>query len=107
LRTLMAAEAKKVEVATTPAPLPAKLSFEDAVKAVSSLKKKPEQHVLLLLYGLFKQANLGDVTGSQPWVVQVEARAKWDAWNTNKGKSKDHAKDEYIQLAAKLISEDK
>ena len=34
----------------------------------------------LEFYSFFKQATEGDVTGSQPWAVQLEARAKWDAW---------------------------
>ena len=41
---------------------------------------------LLVLYGLYKQATVGDVNTEQPWKVQVEARAKWDAWNANKGR---------------------
>ncbi len=28
-------------------------------------------------YSLYKQATVGDVQGSQPWAVQLEARAKW------------------------------
>lgn len=31
-------------------------------------------------YSHFKQATEGDVTGSQPWMTQLQARAKWDAW---------------------------
>ncbi len=41
---------------------------------------------------------MGDVTGSQPWAVQLEARAKWDAWNGVKGKSKEDAMKEYVAL---------
>ena len=36
--------------------------------------------------------------GGQPWAVQVEARAKWDAWNSVKGMSKEDAKHRYIDL---------
>jgi acyl-CoA-binding protein len=41
---------------------------------------------------------VGDVTGSQPWAVQFEARAKWDAWNEQAGKSKETAMAEYVAL---------
>lgn len=41
----------------------------------------------LSFYKFYKQATEGDVTGSQPWAVQLEARAKWDAWNSVKGAS--------------------
>mmetsp|Transcript_1844 Transcript_1844/g.3044 ORF Transcript_1844/g.3044 Transcript_1844/m.3044 type:complete len:101 (+) Transcript_1844:33-335(+) len=54
----------------------------------------------LKVYGLYKQATQGDNTTSQPWAVQLEARAKWDAWNANKGKSKEEAMQEYIDLLA-------
>ncbi len=42
----------------------------------------------LNIYSLYKQATKGDVEGSQPWSVQFEARAKWDAWAKHKGMSK-------------------
>lgn len=34
---------------------------------------------------LYKQALEGDNSAKQPWAVQLEARAKWDAWEANKG----------------------
>ena len=40
---------------------------------------------LVELYGLYKQATVGDINIAQPWAVQVKERAKWDAWNKNKG----------------------
>jgi len=52
----------------------------------------------LKVYALYKQASEGDVTGGQPWAVQFEARAKWDAWNALKGMSKDEAKKQYVAL---------
>ena len=39
----------------------------------------------LKAYALYKQATEGDVKGSQPWAIQLEKRAKWDAWNAVKG----------------------
>ena len=44
------------------------------------------------------QATEGDVKGSQPYRVQIEARAKWDAWNSVKGLSKEEAMRKYIEL---------
>ena len=64
----------------------------------------------LKVYGLYKQAtegnsalgvrsnHLGDNSASQPWAVQMEARAKWDAHEANKGKSKEQAMQEYAAL---------
>ncbi len=74
---------------------------------MKALKTRPSNEVLLDLYGLFKQAASGDNTSSQPWAIQVEARAKWDAWTARKGMSSEEAKTAYIALANKLIAEDK
>ena len=82
------------------------LSFEQAAERVKSLKTKPSNEVLLQLYGLYKQATAGDNTASQPWAVQLEARAKWDAWTSFKGKSQDEAKAEYIKLVETLVASD-
>eukprot|EP00343_Euplotes_focardii_P007392 CAMPEP_0205822606 /NCGR_PEP_ID=MMETSP0206-20130828/13256_1 /ASSEMBLY_ACC=CAM_ASM_000279 /TAXON_ID=36767 /ORGANISM="Euplotes focardii, Strain TN1" /LENGTH=84 /DNA_ID=CAMNT_0053119023 /DNA_START=26 /DNA_END=280 /DNA_ORIENTATION=- len=51
----------------------------------------------LKIYALFKQASVGDVQGSQPWAVQLEARAKWDAWKALEGTDKETAKERYIE----------
>jgi len=50
----------------------------------------------LKVYGLFKQATIGDNETTAPWAVQLEAKSKWDAWTANKGKSQKQAKAEYI-----------
>mmetsp|Transcript_16344 Transcript_16344/g.25488 ORF Transcript_16344/g.25488 Transcript_16344/m.25488 type:complete len:102 (-) Transcript_16344:46-351(-) len=58
----------------------------------------PSNEAKLRVYSLYKQAMVGDVEGSQPWAVQLEARAKWDAWNSRKGMSKEDAMKEYIRI---------
>jgi|Transcript_15901 acyl-CoA-binding protein len=50
----------------------------------------------LTCYGLYKQVTVGDITDAQPWAVQIEARAKWNAWNSRKGMSKEEAISTYI-----------
>ena len=46
--------------------------------------------------------------GSRPWAAQMTARAKWDAWNALKGKKKDAAMGEYVDLVDKLkVSQNK
>ncbi|KAI7841452.1 hypothetical protein COHA_004847 [Chlorella ohadii] len=54
----------------------------------------------LQFYGYFKQATEGDCTAAQPWAVQFEARAKWEAWNKLKGMTKEEAMQKYIDLVA-------
>jgi len=52
----------------------------------------------LKFYAYYKQATEGDVKGTQPWLIQVEARAKWDAWAQLKGMSREEAMQKYIEL---------
>lgn len=56
----------------------------------------------LIFYKYFKQANLGDVTGERPGALSFEARAKWDAWASVKGTSKEDAMKAYVAEAAKF-----
>ena len=56
----------------------------------------------LELYALYKQAVSGDVTGSQPGMINFVARAKYDAHAKLKGMSKEEAMQGYIQGTASL-----
>lgn len=76
--------------------------FENAVERSKQLTKRPSNEELLQLYGLFKQATDGDVTGDRPGGFDFKAIAKYDAWAELKGKSKDEAKKEYISLVDQL-----
>lgn len=72
--------------------------FDFAVEQVRSLPSSgnsPSTSEKLKMYGLFKQATIGDCNTAQPWAVQIEARAKWDAWNANKGITKENAMSAY------------
>ncbi len=57
--------------------------------------------VQLDLYGLFKQATVGDVSGSRPGMLDVRGRAKYDAWAKRKGVTKDAAMEQYIAIVGK------
>ena len=59
-------------------------------------------NVQLSLYGLFKQAQVGDASGSRPGVFDMRGRAKYDAWISNKGLSHDDAKEAYILYVEEL-----
>jgi diazepam-binding inhibitor (GABA receptor modulating acyl-CoA-binding protein) len=76
--------------------------LDEAVKRVNALKSAPGTSDMLALYGLFKQATAGDVTGSRPGIFDVKGRAKWDAWSEKKGTSKEAAADQYLALAKRL-----
>lgn len=72
--------------------------FTDAVAASKQLAERPDNLTLLKMYGLYKQGSLGDVQGERPGMTDFIARAKWDAWQSQAGKSQDDAKQEYIAL---------
>jgi len=66
--------------------------FTEASEFVRS-GEKPKTEVpnerKLVLYGLYKQATEGDVSGARPsgfLGFSGEATYKWDSWNDNKGK---------------------
>jgi acyl-CoA-binding protein len=79
-----------------------KSQFEQAVKDSKALPEKPDNMTLLKIYALYKQASSGDVEGKRPGFTDMVGRAKWDAWNTVKGKSGDEAMQEYVDLIESL-----
>ena len=80
-----------------------KEQFEQAVSGSKTLSQKPDNNTLLSLYSLYKQATEGDVSGDAPSnPFDFVARAKYTAWEGQKGKSADAAMQEYIDLVAKL-----
>merc|ERR1711907_44636 len=76
------------------------LNFEDTCAWVKANAMPSSTEEKLAAYGLYKQAMEGDVQGSQPWAVQLEARSKWDAWNKHKGMSQEEAKAAYCKEVA-------
>jgi acyl-CoA-binding protein len=79
--------------------------FESAVTRSKELTRRPTNEELLLLYALYKQATEGDVSGERPGGFDFKAIAKYDAWEELKGKSKELAMQDYIQLVEKLYQQ--
>ena len=76
--------------------------FEKAVSDSKSLTERPSNENLLKLYGLFKQASEGDNNAERPGGFDFKAIAKHDAWESQKGKSKDDCMTEYVELVESL-----
>jgi diazepam-binding inhibitor (GABA receptor modulator, acyl-CoA-binding protein) len=77
--------------------------FEQAVANSKTLSEKPGNDILLQLYSLYKQATDGDVNIDAPNnPFDFVAKAKYNAWEELKGKSKEVAMQEYINLVTKL-----
>lgn len=78
--------------------------FQAAVERSKQLTKRPSNEELLDLYALFKQGTDGDVSGDRPGGFDFKAIAKYDAWAGKKGKSKDDAMKEYVDLVGRLVA---
>jgi diazepam-binding inhibitor (GABA receptor modulating acyl-CoA-binding protein) len=79
--------------------------FKDAKARVEKLSQRPSNDQLLDLYGLYKQATEGDVSGERPGLFDLKGRAKHDAWTKRKGVSKDEAMKKYVALVDRLAAE--
>ena len=78
-----------------------KTQFDQAVKDSKTLDK-PDNATLLKIYALYKQASEGDVEGKRPGMTDFVGRAKYDAWAAVKGKAKNDAMQEYVDLIESL-----
>lgn len=78
--------------------------FEQAAENVKKLTQRPTNEELLELYGLYKQATVGDCDTDRPGLFDPKGRAKWDQWNGRKGMSKEDAQKKYVEIANALIA---
>ncbi len=76
--------------------------FDAAKQRVSELTEDPGNEVKLQLYGLYKQATEGDVSGKRPGFTNPVGRAKHDAWAQYAGMSSADAEAQYIALVDSL-----
>lgn len=80
-----------------------KQQFERAAAESKMLPEKPSNDTLLQLYSLYKQSTEGDNTTDPPSnPFDFVAKAKYEAWLGIKGKTKEVAMQEYINLVNKL-----
>lgn len=77
-------------------------AFTDAIERSNALKSRPDNTVLLQLYGLYKQATEGDNATPRPGFTDMRGRTKWNAWTECKGLSKEDAMQRYIDLVTRL-----
>ncbi|QJW85130.1 acyl-CoA-binding protein [Ramlibacter terrae] len=79
-----------------------KTQFEAAVANSKKLSERPDNSTLLKMYGLYKQATVGDNAEKKPGFSDMVGRAKWDARNGFKGTSGDDAMQQYVDLIQSL-----
>ncbi|MFZ9432496.1 MAG: acyl-CoA-binding protein [Burkholderiaceae bacterium] len=76
--------------------------FKQAAEEAQQLSERPSTADLLKLYSLYKQATEGDVVGERPGMMDIKARAKYDAWAGLAGLSADDAMQDYVDLVESL-----
>ncbi|KAK3122804.1 hypothetical protein QOZ80_8AG0618540 [Eleusine coracana subsp. coracana] len=79
--------------------------FEEHAEKAKTLPESTSNENKLILYGLYKQATVGDVKTSRPGILSMRERAKWDAWKAVEGKSKEEAMSDYITKVKQLLEE--
>ena len=79
-----------------------KEKFEQAVSESKQLPEKPSNEILLKIYSLYKQATLGDITGDRPNGFDFINLAKYNAWESLRGKDSEEAMQEYVDLINSL-----
>ncbi len=81
-----------------------KAQFEAAAAAAQKLEKRPSNDDLLEMYGLYKQATAGDVSGERPGGFDFRGGAKFDAWSELKGVDSEEAMRRYVAKVESLKS---
>jgi len=76
------------------------------MKDQNELKSKPSNEDLKSIYGLFKQGTIGDNNNEKPGFFNFEAKAKWEAWDSFRGKSQDEAKHLYVEFSKKFLKDE-
>jgi diazepam-binding inhibitor (GABA receptor modulating acyl-CoA-binding protein) len=76
--------------------------FNAAVARSKELTQRPSNEDLLELYALFKQATEGDCSGERPGGFDFKAIAKFDAWNSKRGLTRDDVMNKYVLLVHRL-----
>ena len=77
--------------------------FEQAVADSKTLSEKPGNDLLLKLYSLYKHATEGDINTDGPSnPFDFVGKAKHEAWSSLKGKTKEAAMQEYVELVEGL-----
>lgn len=77
--------------------------FEDAIDRAKQLPHQDNDR-LLELYSLFKQSTEGDVSGERPSMFDFRGVAKFDAWESRKGMTRDEAMQAYVDLVDRLAA---
>ncbi|MBA3665041.1 MAG: acyl-CoA-binding protein [Bacteroidetes bacterium] len=76
--------------------------FEIAKQKILTLEEKPGNETMLELYRFNKQAIVGDLNIDPPKMFDFVAAAKYNAWKSVTGMSREEAMSKYINLVETL-----
>ncbi|KAH1131863.1 hypothetical protein J1N35_003241 [Gossypium stocksii] len=79
--------------------------FQEYANKAKTLPPSTKEADKLILYGLYKQAMIGNVNTDRPGMLSPTDRAKWDAWKAVEGKTKEQAMTEYIAKVKDLLGQ--
>ena len=77
--------------------------FLTAADYVKKLKTTPNNDELGVLYGLYKQATIGDINTLKPNFFSFKESKKWDSWNQYKGMNQYESEVKYIMTVNEMI----
>ena len=77
--------------------------FEQTVQYVRNELKQATDENKARIYGLYKQAMVGDVNIERPTgILDFAGKAKWDAWKACEGITQEDARKQYCQYVRDL-----
>lgn len=79
------------------------MNFEEAVEKIKALKDNLSDKEKGVIYGLYKQATIGDINISRPFFINMIECAKWDAWKKQEGQTKEQATQQYVKTVNEYL----
>ncbi|KAL2544354.1 ACB domain-containing protein [Forsythia ovata] len=79
-----------------------KEEFEECAEQAKTLLENTSNENKLILYGLYKQATVGNVNTRRPGMFNIRDRAMWYAWKAVEGKSQEEAMNDFITKVKQL-----
>tara|TARA_Y100000389_G_scaffold144831_1_gene143255 strand:- start:20743 stop:21027 length:285 start_codon:yes stop_codon:yes gene_type:complete len=78
--------------------------FNMSCNLIKICPSRPSDKDLLYLYGMYKQAQIGNCTVDDPSKLNFEQYSKWNAWKQNYGIEKSVAKAFYINKVDEIYT---
>ena len=77
--------------------------FNSTVETVNNFSEKQSDEDMKIIYGLYKQATIGDCNINKPGMFDFKGKAKWDTWNERKGMTSEESKIQYVNHVKEML----